>query len=340
MKILNLPKKNLLKFVESLKEFGEVNAPIKKGSNSFAFDRIKEFKKINLNYTRTILPLKKYFLKPISPMFKFTTTEGYIPIIEDEDKRNVFFGIHSCDIKSLEILDMAMKENYVDERYFNIRNNSAIIGISCEPDEYCFCHSMQADFVESGFELFLSELDNSYLVTVKTSLGDDMIMASASLFEEVTSDMIEKFKNKADERLRSFSNQINISYLPEIIELDYKSDIWKKYSDKCLSCGSCTMVCTTCYCYDVYDEITLNGKQGKRLKRWDSCFFPDYALVAGGENFREERFSRFRYRYLHKQEGFVSKYGRPSCTGCGRCIDVCPAGIDLRKVIQKIRGEV
>ena len=339
MKILNLPKNNFLQFIESLKAFGEVHGPVKKGGKSFEFKKIEDVSNIDLSYHRTILPLKKYFLKPVQPIFKFSTAKGYLPVNENNSNKKVLFGVHACDIKALEILDMAMKENYVDERYFNLRKNAAIIGISCEPDEYCFCHSMQADFVESGCELFLTDIDESYVVIVKTSLGDDMVAACSGLFEEVTDSIIDTYKNKSDERVSKFQDQINISCLPEIIELEYTSNVWQEYGDKCLACGSCTMVCPTCYCYNIYDEIALCGNKGVRNKIWDSCFFPDYALVAGGENFRNERYSRFRYRYLHKQEGFVSKYGRPSCTGCGRCIEVCPAKIDLRKVIQKIRGE-
>lgn len=340
MKILKLPGENLNGFIETLRGFGQLLAPQRKGSNSFVFAPLKDISKIDLNYTRTILPLKKYLLRPVETISKWTPCQGYRTTPENEGEKHVLFGVHPCDIKAIEILDMVMRDNYIDERYFAARDNIAVIGISCEPDELCFCHSMQADFVESGFELFLSDVDDGYLVTVRTSLGDDMVSAAHHLFEEVTRGTIERFKYRNEERRKRFSkqSQIDISQLPEIIDLEYKSVIWKEYGDKCLSCGGCTMVCPTCYCYDIYDEVALSQQEGVRKRKWDSCFFADYALVAGGENFREKRHSRFRYRYLHKQEGFVSKYGRPSCTGCGRCIEVCPAGIDLREVIRKIRG--
>ncbi len=342
MKVLRLPEKNLNKFIESLKKFGEVHVPQRQGVKSFVFAELKDISKMDLNYTRTILPLKKYLSKPVDPLFRFTPTEGYQPTDEDKSKKYVLFGVHSCDIKALGIVDMVMRDNRSDLRYLSKRNNVAVIGISCEPDDFCFCHSMESDFVELGFELFLHKVDGNYLVIVRTSLGDDMVTFAASLFEEVTGDAIEDFKRDIIERRKKFLERkdINTSYLPEIIELEYKSKTWEEYGKKCLSCGSCTMVCPTCYCYEVYDEIALNQQEGTRKKRWDSCFFLEYSLVAGGINFRGEKSSRFRHRYLHKQEGFVSKYGRPSCVGCGRCIEVCPAKIDLREVIQKIGGEI
>jgi sulfhydrogenase subunit beta (sulfur reductase) len=98
-------------------------------------------------------------------------------------------------------------------------------------------------------------------------------------------------------------------------------------------------VCPTCYCFDVKDEVELGNPTGSRIRSWDSCLFKTHALVAGGENFRESRASRIKYRFYHKQRGFVAEYGRPSCVGCGRCAECCPAGIDIINVIQTIRGE-
>jgi sulfhydrogenase subunit beta (sulfur reductase) len=88
----------------------------------------------------------------------------------------------------------------------------------------------------------------------------------------------------------------------------------------------------------VRDEVDLGTRAGNRIRVWDSCLFRTHALVAGGENFRESRASRVKFRYYHKQRGFVAEYGRPSCVGCGRCIVACPAGIDIVTVIGLLRG--
>ena len=98
------------------------------------------------------------------------------------------------------------------------------------------------------------------------------------------------------------------------------------------------MVCPTCYCYDVADDVELGSRNGGRSRSWDSCLFSTHALVAGGENFREGRASRVKFRYYHKQRGFVAEYGRPSCVGCGRCISACPVKIDISEVISQLRG--
>jgi sulfhydrogenase subunit beta (sulfur reductase) len=98
------------------------------------------------------------------------------------------------------------------------------------------------------------------------------------------------------------------------------------------------MVCPTCHCYDVADDVELGSRNGSRARNWDSCLFSTHALVAGGDNFRKTRANRVKFRFYHKQRGFVGEYGRPSCVGCGRCIVTCPVNIDIVKVIDALRG--
>ena len=78
----------------------------------------------------------------------------------------------------------------------------------------------------------------------------------------------------------------------------------------------------------------------RRVRTWDACLYRDYALVAGGHNFRATRADRVKNRYYHKQEAFVREFGKPSCVGCGRCIENCPTGINVVEVFQTVRGEL
>jgi len=339
MKIVKLPKENLAEFIRHLSVFGGIHAPIKKSEKSFVFAPIRNPSEIELNYSRTILPLKKYFFKPIDTMFSFSAEKGYEMPAEEPNKKYVIFGVHPCDIHGLKILDLVFSGRYVDSYYFARRSQAVIIGLDCIPDDLCFCRSTGTDFVDSGFDLFLSDIDDSYLVRVGTSIGDDMVTLADSLFWEVEKADREKYKSKSIQRRESFQTEIQLQDLPEIMDLEYESQVWQEVGEECLGCGTCSMVCPTCYCYAVFDELNLDANSGRRKRRWDSCLFKDYALVAGGHNFRADRSSRVKNRYFHKQRGFVSQYGRPSCVGCGRCKAYCPAGIDIVEVVTKLRSE-
>jgi sulfhydrogenase subunit beta (sulfur reductase) len=339
MKIVKLPKENLEEFIDRLGAFGEIHAPGKRGDGSFAFAPVKDFSDIALDCTRTILPPKKYFFKPIDTMFSFHAEQGYEIPADDASEKLVIFGVHPCDIHGLNILDLVFGGSCVDSYYSARRARAAVIGLDCVPDELCLCRSTGTDFVDSGFDLFLSDIDDSYLVRVGTGQGDDMITAANSLFREVEKADREAYKKKSIHRRKSFRTEIPLQDLPEIMDLEYDNEVWQEMGRKCLSCGTCSMVCPTCYCYTVFDELNLDASSGQRKRRWDSCLFKDYALVAGGHNFRAERASRVKNRYFHKQRGFVSQYGRPSCVGCGRCKAYCPAGVDIIEVINKLRSE-
>jgi sulfhydrogenase subunit beta (sulfur reductase) len=336
MKILTLPKDRLDFFAGVVQQFGELHAPSEQ-DGEYVLRPVVRWSEVRLDYPRTILPPKKYFLPPRETLFRYRPGEGYVPHTEDLEKRIVLFGLHACDIYALNILDQIFGGKYPDPYYQARRRHIAIIGIDCAPDEHCFCRSMRAEFVDRGFDLFFHDLGDRYLALVGTALGDDMTLATGPLFEPVTAADIDEYKRRSSRKRAAFRLDVEIRDLPEIFEMEYESGVWAELAERCLSCGSCSMVCPTCYCYDVSDSVDLGSRGGSRERMWDSCLFATHALVAGGENFRKTRASRVKFRFYHKQRGFVTEFGRPSCVGCGRCIAACPAGIDIVKVIETLR---
>jgi sulfhydrogenase subunit beta (sulfur reductase) len=339
LKILKIPKKDLDFFVAVMPAFGEVHAPVRRGKG-FAFDRPKLWSEVCLDYPRTILPPKKYMLPPKETTFTFDPQKGFEDRLAEAGKPMVLFGVHAYDIYGLNILDRVFTQGVFPDPYYEKRRRAvAVVGIDYTPDKKHFAHSMNADFVDTGFDLFFSDIGEEYLVLVGTSRGDDMVLLSGCLMKEPTPADYAEYKRRSGARRASYQTEVDLEDLPEILEMEYKSKVWDELGDRCLSCGSCSMVCPTCYCFDVNDEVELGSRAGKRSRQWDSCLFKNHALVAGGENFRKERSSRIKFRFYHKQRGFVAEYGRPSCVGCGRCEEVCPAEIDIVTAIEMIRGE-
>jgi sulfhydrogenase subunit beta (sulfur reductase) len=337
VKIVKLRKENLDLFAAVVQQFGELHAPVER-DGKYVFRVLNRWSEARLDYDRTVLPPKKYFLPPKETLLRYTPGQGFASCTEGLARRIVLFGVHACDIFALNILDRVFAGKFHDPYYQARRRNIAIIGIDCTPDARCFCRSMRADFVDHGFDLFFFDTGEYYQALVGTAAGDDMVLAAGSLFEPVDSADIEAYKRRSRDKRRAFRLDVEIRDLPEIFEMEYQSDLWEELGERCLSCGTCSVVCPTCYCYDVVDQLDLGSRAGSRVRRWDACLFATHALVAGGENFRRTRASRIKFRFYHKQRGFVAEYGRPSCVGCGRCITACPVHIDVAEVIGRLRS--
>lgn len=338
MKVLKLPKENREEFLTSLEHFGEMYIPKPKGKDSYIFDRMNSPEEVAWEYLRTIIPPKKYVTPPHECLLKYSEEQGYEEPEVEFAERKILFGLHPCDIHGLQIMDLVYDGEYDDPYYFKRRKDVAVIGLSCVPDEKCFCRSMDTDSVEKGFDLFLSELEESYLVAIGSGLGDQMAQYTGHLLREASPEDRKEYLDLRNQRKEQFEIEMDTSDLPYILDLEKESEVWDEIGAQCLCCGSCSMVCPTCTCFNIYDQQNEDGQTGVRLREWDCCLFKNYTRVAGGETFRDSRADRVKNRYLHKQRHFVEEFGRPSCVGCGRCIDACPAGINVVEVFQRIRG--
>ena len=337
MRIIKLKKNNFFSFLESISETAELWAPVKKG-DKYIFSIVDDFFKIELKITRTILPPRKIFLPSCFSMFD-VSGKGYKEDFSHITNK-ILFGIHPCDIHALLILDNFFKQGYHDPYYLKARKKTLILGLSCWPDEYCFAKSTHTHLIEEGFDLFFTDLKDFFLIWIGSSQGDDLIRLKPELFDEnITDKDIQTYITWCTERDAAYNGGINFTALPDLMELKYKDALWEKLDDTCLACGSCSSVCPTCTCYNVVDEQFLGGKDGKIMRHWDSCMLQSYSEVAGGENFREKRSDRLKLWYTHKLQAFISKYGKPSCVGCGRCIASCPVGINVRTVGKALLGE-
>jgi len=251
-------------------------------------------------------------------------------------ERYVLLGVHACDINAMNLLGKVFLDELPDKYYHERRDNSFIIGVSCEPDEYCFCKSTGTSTAKEGFDIFLYDLGEKYLVSTGSMKGYTFLDSHPELFSTTEPQDIEEYIEAENNHLSSFTRRLEMNGLQEMLDISYDSPIWKEYGDKCLSCGSCNMVCPRCRCYDVQDFMNLNMNTGERRRKWYSCMLKDHGLVAGGHNFRPSSTDRIRNRFNCKGS---LREDMPNCVGCGRCTRFCPAEIDFVEVMNKVRGE-
>ena len=337
MRAFKMKRENLNDFLDAIRPFGTLWGPVKNGEE-FALQELDDYSKLDLTALRTKIPFKKLLFPPKFSMFSFADKDVKANL--EDLPSQVIFGLHPCDIHGLQIMDEFHGTNYPDPYYIERRKRTAIIGLSCIPDDKCFCKTTNTHYAEGGFDLALTDLDDFFIVWVGSSLGDDMVRACPKLMDEsVGRDDLDRFIDWRRKREKSFKLDMDFTGMPSVMELRWDSSIWEEYGEKCLSCGACTLVCPTCPCFNVIDEINMKDTEGSRHRKWDSCMFREYSMVAGDHNFRESRAARLKLRFTHKLQAFVGEFGHPACVGCGRCIDTCPVGIDIKSVGMRLKGE-
>ncbi|MEA2007767.1 MAG: 4Fe-4S dicluster domain-containing protein [Chloroflexota bacterium] len=342
MSLKVLEKGAIAPLVEALMGDYRVIGPQAKGSK-FAFETVTDPDNLRLDYDTTILPPKKVLQPPQERLASFTLQED--PQVEAtvDAEPTVLFGVHTCDLQAIKLLDKVFAEDYPDTHYLTRRKQTLIVSLEClKPcDEHSFCKDMGTLTAKDGYDIHLTELGSSYLVDVATEAGEELITNYANSHNATDNDK-RQLSETLSAKLPHFTSQLDfeVAELPAMLTAAFNHPIWEEMGSRCLSCGSCTNVCPTCYCFNVFDEVNMLLTKGTRLRQWDSCQLDEFAAVAGGENFREDRAARQRHRLMRKGKYIYEKFDELGCVGCGRCIRTCTAKISIVESFNTIHNEV
>ncbi len=336
-----LDKGSYRDFVRALISEYEFIGPKKKDRSVHDFVPIKDISELNTNYIRTTIPPAKKLLFP--PNERLVTYEigkkiEVNPVIESGEK--ILFGINAWDINGMNFMDRFFTTDFIDENYISKRKKLIVIGMDSQPTETNFSPSMSAEYAKDGFDIYLTELKDKYFVRIATARGNEILEKYTKVNDAIAEDFKE-YNKYMDNYRKKFKLDVNIKDFYDNFELIYDNEeFWKKIAKNCYSCGSCNLVCPTCFCFNVKDDIELNLKDGNKAREWDSCMIPEYGLVAGGHNFRPDKENRLKQRYRCKLKTFLDKFGKYTCVGCGRCIEACLAKINIAEDINSVKKEV
>ncbi len=339
-----LDKEQCSLFIDNMAQDTEIIAPkqIDVDANNhpiYQYLPVQSCNEIAFDYDTTTYSAKTYFI----PFNEKLSTYHF----EDDDwsqdisyriQPRVIFGLHACDVNALVKLDKVFaRDTFPNPYYLSRRKNTFVIGLSCTPCEGAFCKSVGSHTVTHGFDLFLTDLGDRYFVKIGSDRAFNLLrnLETREITEEDTQDYLE-VERRFDE---AYKDTLQMQDLPTLLDIEFESEVWKKWGDKCLSCGSCAMVCPTCYCYGVTERISMDSSEASKIKQLYSCNLVDFASVAGGHNFRPAAETRLKYRYYHQHRGFVESFGQPMCVGCNRCGRVCLAGINPPDVIRDLQAE-
>jgi sulfhydrogenase subunit beta (sulfur reductase) len=333
-----IPKHEIPVLVRGLATEFEVVGPVAKES-AFVYAPIEDPSALRLDYDTTLLPAKEWFFPPTETLMRFRVADNEVVDDSVSAPKRVLFGLHPCDVNSLLLMDNVFLGDRPDPYYKARRDNTLVVGVSCMPNDYCFCNAWGTDETHWGFDIFLSDIGDDYYASIRSVMGAELVDRYVT-GREITDDDTKAFQKRTAAFKAAFTSDVDTSQLPVLLDAKFDSDIWDRLGELCLGCGACSMVCPTCYCFDVHDELDADQLHGTRVRTWDSCQFREFAEVAHGANFRDTRASRVKYRYYHKQWGYLSKFERVLCVGCGRCTRACKAHINPPRVVRALQTGV
>lgn len=335
-----ITKKDFKDFVDNLisEDSREVVGVQSKGSK-YVFDKLNSAGDLKLDYDVTILPPKKYFMPQRETLVKFNRGNDIRMEAVNEVIPRIIIGIHPYDLIAIEQMDKVFEDTHEDDNYLEKRENSVLIGVNMQSvSDWSFAGSMGTYTTDSGYDLMLTDIGDKIAVEVGSSKGEELLKnANTAEAGQEDEQKVEKAKGELKGK---FQKAIDFSpeELPELMKENYNNEeFWEKNSEDCYSCGTCNLVCPTCYCFDVKDINDISLEEGERLRQWDGCMLERFAEVAGGENFRENRAERYRHRYMRKGRYMYNKFEDIACVGCGRCSSQCVPDIaDPSRIYNKL----
>lgn len=333
-----MTKATLVDWVESLRNGYRVFGPHPL-EDRYIFNEIRSADELALDYTNTILPPKKVLLPPYEEVIRFERNgDDHAEVVLDSQP-TVVLGVHTCDMHAIALLDRVFSQGFADQHYLSRRENTILVSIECLApcSEDSFCKSMGTFVVPENYDLHLTDLGDEYAIDVGSEKGAALLEDFDAVRDAEDVDY-RRMNQVLSEKWPRFPYRLefDVTELPDLLSLSYRSTLWDQVGEKCLGCGMCTIICPTCYCFNVVDEVDLTLNAGRRLRVWDSCQLDQFATVAGGHNFRSSQAARQRHRFLHKGKYQTEATGMVGCVGCGRCAQACLVGITPVEILNGI----
>jgi Fe-S-cluster-containing hydrogenase component 2 len=254
-----------------------------------------------------------------------------------------FLGVRACELNAIAVFDKVFETaRFYDPVYRSVRKKVFIVAVNCtRPGGTCFCTSVNTGpKAQSGFDIALTEIagpQKHYFIAQVGSINGIKIFSEVT-YRTAWQKEIDLARGVLENAAARMGRSLDTSDLKSIFYENFEHHRWEKVAQGCLTCGNCTMVCPTCFCFSVEDSNSVDGEQAERRRQWDSCFTREFSYIHGGA-LRSSAKSRYRQWLTHKLSTGVDQFGTFGCVGCGRCITWCPVGIDITEVAKTILAE-
>jgi len=342
METVELSTKDLLDFVDSLigKKDADVIGPTPKAGR-FSFDVLDRASELSLDFDETTQSPRKFMVPSRETLLTFAPRDSQSCKPVKDATRRIIIGVHPGDLTAIALTDKSYGTGVPDEHYLARRGNITLIGLY---PTRAFTHRFTGSMISESdpylsADLMLVDMGNgSYAMEIVTEKGKRLI--GAARVKPASEATLKALPGRKTFVKDTVTLPVKREELAKTLAKQERHETFKNRGDKCYSCGSCVLVCPTCVCFDVKDDVDLSLASGTRSRTWDGCTIENFATVAGNHNFRKNAADRVRHRLFRKTVYLQERFGISGCVGCGRCTAACTAGIaSIADMVSDIAGK-
>jgi ferredoxin len=334
----------LLPWLLSLTETRRVLAPVRTGGQTL-FSPLDKDSRLDLQGLADA-SAKAALLPRCEPLFEFhySKSDGLPSKTEVEvretlpDQETFLFGARPCDAKGFTVFDRVYDGGSRRDIYYcTRRDNTLVAALACtEPARTCFCNRVGGGPGDTdGADILFTPVDDGFVAESVTERGETFLREQPLVKAGDRKEKAMAIRQAVSEAMAGGPSLGGAQ--GEVLELFEDREFWEGIAGKCLSCGACSYLCPTCYCFNMTDET--NGDSGVRVRTWDNCMSFQFTLEGSGHNPRDGKAQRMRNRIGHKFSYYPELHdGNLACVGCGRCIVHCPVSMDVREIVAQARA--
>ncbi|MHC4574161.1 MAG: 4Fe-4S dicluster domain-containing protein [Planctomycetota bacterium] len=331
----SISRENLRELLKETRKERMLIAPVRdERYEDVNFLPVSEVGEICFDYENTTTSPKEYFFPQSECMFRFSGASNESIEVSDSGEEIVIFGIRSCDVRGIELLDKFYERDFEDNYYLDKRRRSVLISVACsELNEQCFCTSTgTGPVLEDGFDIQLIGAGDGCAVQIGSERGLGLFERYRDFFEPA----VEVNVRQMLEQAKKSGVKFELRKLYENLKGEkVKEELWADIASRCQSCGLCLFLCPTCSCYTVIDGVTPGG-ESRRSRQWDACYFRGFTRMTGGNDSVRSNEEMVKRKYTHKLLQQIDEFAMSGCTGCGRCNLCCVGNVNWLENIVKI----
>ncbi len=328
-------------WIAKLQESRPVLAPQLDPAGSPAILPVESAGAVDLTLDTRRSSVRGLWMPQTEVLFRYRVThEGpQIRPAERPSRAQVVFGLHPCEAAAFRRIAKVLRGGVRPDPLGIESEELVLASLYCAaPRRGCFCAQVGSpiDMAEEGADLVLTPIEGAYVVHAVTDRGQAVVAEGGSLLAEASAAQVAAAETVQKGLIEKMAGREPIRPLESSAVEVWDDAIFQTQAARCIGCGICTYMCPSCHCFDILDDRA--GQHGCRYRCWDSCQFGHFTMHASRHNPRESQADRMRQRVLHKLLYMPKEFGVTGCTGCGRCVELCPVGISIVEVLEDLQN--